>query len=61
MLIERIMALEIVGNKFGGKGLKILSYRDESSANIQCNRGKVDRKCCEARVQHESSQCFNNI
>jgi hypothetical protein len=39
IVVERTRALDIVGNQFGGSGLKILSYRDDSSANIQCNRG----------------------
>ena len=39
IVLERIMAIDIVGNEFDGNGLNISSYRDGSSANIQCNRG----------------------
>ena len=48
IVVERTRALDIVGNQFGGSGLKILSYRDGSSANIQCNRalGSVVKPEC---------------
>jgi len=38
IVVERTRSLTIVGNQFGGSGLKILSYRDSSSASIHCNR-----------------------
>ena len=38
IVVERTKELEMVGNQFGGPGVKILSYRDSSSAMIRCNR-----------------------
>merc|ERR1711892_1263927 len=50
IVVERTRALDLVGNQFGGAGVKILSYRDSSSAKIECNRvpGSVARPECQA-------------
>ena len=48
IMLERTRAPDIVGNQFGGNGLKILLYREGSSANILCNRalGSVVKPEC---------------
>ena len=54
IVVEKTRALDILGNQFSGNGFKILSYRDGSSANIQCNRGI-------GSVVKPESQCSYNI